>query len=303
VVNHTVELFPHSIAIGDLTGDGLLDMVSANRTSSTLSVLAGNGMGTLGPETDYPVGSNPIAVAVGDLNGDGLLDMAAARIDSGSVAVFLAAGFGGFGSAARSFSAGAGPNSIAVGDLNNDGRPDMASTNSTVIGTVTVLLNQGSSPTLPAPFCFGDGTGAGCPCANIGAAGKGCANSSFPGGTHLAALGIASVVADTLVLAAHDIPGPGLFFQGTGQFAGGTGISFGDGLLCAGGTITRMGVVFPSGASASYPGGLTPNPIHVAGATVAGDVRHYQCWYRDAGVFCTARTSNLTQGLTVIWGS
>jgi len=32
-------------------------------------------------------------------------------------------------------------------------------------------------------------------------------------------------------------------------------------MLCAAIGIIRMGVVFPSGGSASYPGGTTPNPI------------------------------------------
>ena len=110
--------------------------------------------------------------------------------------------------------------------------------------------------------------------------------------------------ADTLLLTALDIPGPGLFFQGTAQYASGAGIAFGDGLLCAGGTITRMGVVFPAGSSASYPGGLTPNPVHVAGAPItSGDVRYYQCWYRDAASFCTSETYNLTPGLAITWGS
>jgi hypothetical protein len=103
------------------------------------------------------------------------------------------------------------------------------------------------------------------------------------------------------VLTATDVSGPGLFFQGTAS--GGAGVPFGDGLLCLGGAFVRMGVVFPTGSAASYPGGLTPNPIHIAGGPiVSGDVRHYQVWYRDAVPFCTAATFNLTQGLTVTWG-
>lgn len=167
-----------------------------------------------------------------------------------------------------------------------------------------IAVRSAPCGTPSTPFCFGDGTGTACPCANSGALGNGCANSSFAAGAKLAASGIAGASAgtDTLVLTASNIPGPGLFFQGAGQFAGGLGIAFGDGLLCAGGAILRMGVVFPTGSSASYPGGLTPNPIHGAGTTTAGDVRHYQCWYRDAPVFCTADTYNLTQGLTLTWG-
>jgi hypothetical protein len=106
-----------------------------------------------------------------------------------------------------------------------------------------------------------------------------------------------------LVLTASNITGPGLFFQGTGTAAGGAGFPFGDGLLCVSAGIIRMGIVFPSGNSASYPGGLTPAPIHVAGAPIAaGDLRHYQCWYRDAVAFCAPDTFNLTQGLSVTFG-
>lgn len=160
------------------------------------------------------------------------------------------------------------------------------------------LPNAGQS------FCSGDGSGTACPCGNAGLAGRGCANSTFAAGARLTSSGHAgaSVGTDTLTLTANSIPGPGLFFQGTGQFASGAGIVFGDGLLCAGGTITRLGVVFPVGNAATFPGGLTPNPIHIAGATAPGDVRHYQCWYRDSALFCAVETYNLTQGLTVTWG-
>jgi hypothetical protein len=158
----------------------------------------------------------------------------------------------------------------------------------------------------PSPFtsfCFGDGSGTACPCANSGASGDGCANSTFASGARLTAAGNPGLANDTLVLTASNIPGPGLFIQGTDAFAGGAGFRFGDGLLCSGGVITRLGVVFPNGSYASYPGGLTPNPVHVAGAPIsAGDVRNYQCWYRDAVTYCSASTFNLTQAMSVTWG-
>ncbi len=160
--------------------------------------------------------------------------------------------------------------------------------------------------TPPSPFtsfCFGDGTGTACPCGNSGAIGSGCATSAFVSGGLLTASGVpgASIATDTLQLTATNVSGPGLFFQGTGNFSGGLGIPFGDGLLCSGGAIARLGVVFPVGTTAIYPGGLTPNPIHIGGATAAGDVRNYQCWYRDAVPFCTASNFNLTQSVALTW--
>ncbi|MBL8860198.1 MAG: hypothetical protein JNL28_16940 [Planctomycetes bacterium] len=50
---------------------------------------------------------------------------------------------------------------------------------------------------------------------------------------------------------------------------------FGDGKLCVG-VILRLGVVFASGNTSSYPGGWTPNPIHMGGLTTVGDPRHDQ---------------------------
>jgi hypothetical protein len=147
-------------------------------------------------------------------------------------------------------------------------------------------------------FCFGDGSSMACPC-GPGAAGNGCPSSVSATGGKLAGSGIARISADTLVLTDTLVPnGPGLYYQGSGQ----TDVAFGDGKLCAGSGIIRLGIVFAASGTSSYPGGLTPNPIHIAGLTNAGDVRHYQTWYRDATVgFCTASLFNLTNGVTLTW--
>jgi hypothetical protein len=158
------------------------------------------------------------------------------------------------------------------------------------------LLDRGSVVTAS---CLGDGSGPACPCGNNGAAGRGCGNSSFATGGLLSGSGVASIANDTFVLTATDIPGPGLFFQANGMIPA---IPFGDGQLCAAVGIIRMGVVFPTGTTASYPGGTTPAPIHIAGAPInAGDQKHYQCWYRDAPPFCTPDTFNTTNAVSVTW--
>jgi hypothetical protein len=159
-----------------------------------------------------------------------------------------------------------------------------------------------TDPLTPATsFCTGDAVGSTClACGNNGAAGRGCANSSFPNGAVLTVSGAASIAADTLALTASDVPGPGLFFQANGVVQ--NPITFGDGMLCAAAGIIRLGVVFPTAGVATYPGGLTPGPISVGGAPIsAGDLKHYQCWYRDAAPFCATETFNLTQGLSLTW--
>ncbi|MCY2961533.1 MAG: hypothetical protein NTY35_15325 [Planctomycetota bacterium] len=150
------------------------------------------------------------------------------------------------------------------------------------------------------PYCFGDGTGSACPCANNGTAGNGCANSINPAGGNLATTGAASISADTLSLNGSGMPSSSaLYFQGTSQISA----AFGDGLRCAGGTVIRLGTKQNSvGGTSSYPvaGDLS---VSVRGACAVGDVRTYQCWYRNAAAFCTPSTFNLTNGVAVTWGA
>ena len=66
---------PYSIAMGDLDGDGVLDLATANSNSNNVSVLLGNGDGTFRPALYFVAGTTPLSVAIGDLDGDGVLDL------------------------------------------------------------------------------------------------------------------------------------------------------------------------------------------------------------------------------------
>jgi len=70
-----------AIALGDLNGDGALDVITGNDASNSLSVLVGGGDGTFADAQTYPAG-NTHTVAVVDLDGDGKLDLA--LVDSGT---------------------------------------------------------------------------------------------------------------------------------------------------------------------------------------------------------------------------
>ncbi len=156
--------------------------------------------------------------------------------------------------------------------------------------------------TTPALYCFGDGSGTACPCANAGLNGNGCASSVNPSGANLSSMGAASIGTDTFVLHSTGMPNSSaLYFQGTSRTAGGAGSVFGDGLRCAGGSIVRIGSKLNSGGSSSYPVGAD-TPISVKGANSAGNVRDYQVWYRNSAAFCTPSTFNLTNGLEITWG-
>jgi len=148
-------------------------------------------------------------------------------------------------------------------------------------------------------FCSGDGSATSCPCGNSGAAGRGCRNGIFVQGTELIPAGTASVTAADLRLDAFDTTpsSPGIFFQGTSQVASGQGTTFGDGLRCVGGQITRLEVAF-----ADFFGNATTSIDLVArGAVQAGDTRYYQWWYRDTSGSPCGNEFNLSQGFEIVW--
>ncbi|MBL8858227.1 MAG: choice-of-anchor E domain-containing protein [Planctomycetes bacterium] len=153
----------------------------------------------------------------------------------------------------------------------------------------------------PAVTSFCSGTNSACPCMNGSFFGGGCKNSANLGAL-LSHSGVASASADTLVLNATELPAGTsvLFFQGTARVNGGAGSIFGDGLVCAGGTVTRLGVKLAPAGSASFPA-LGDTQISIAGSNSPGVLRTYQAWYRDAASFCTSETFNLTQGLEARW--
>ena len=119
------------------------------------------------------------------------------------------------------------------------------------------------------------------------------------------ASGDASLSADTVVLEASGlVPNlPCLFFSGKNQIAGGNGITFGDGLRCAGFEAVRIQV------TAADPSGSADTSVEVStngqayGHTIeSGETVNYQCWYRDdVAVSPCGSSFNTTNGYEIIW--
>lgn len=81
------------IAVGDIDGDGVLDVVSGN-FGPVFDVLLGRGDGSLLAATAYSTGPTPdtfeaTAMAVGDIDGDGLTDVAVGQFYQNSAQIFL----------------------------------------------------------------------------------------------------------------------------------------------------------------------------------------------------------------------
>jgi len=177
-------------------------------------------------------------------------------------------------------------------DWTGDGLLDL------VIGGADTMVHlyQGIEPI--STFCFGDGSGTACPCSNPGGAGEGCANSTGSGAA-LGGDGSTSVLAADLTLVATGaiVGQAGLFFQGNGALNGGDGITFGDGLRCAGAGVTRLEVRVPDASGAA----ATTVDLGAAGGVVAGDVRYYQFWYRDPVGSPCGDGFNTSNGVEVLW--
>jgi uncharacterized membrane protein len=156
---------PYSVAIADVNGDGILDLVVANEEQSktdpagSISVMLGRGNGTFHRAVNYSSGGeSAYSIVVADVNGDGKLDLVVANgclgsdCSTGSVGVLLGKGDGTFEKAVT-YSSGAASvfgSHVAVGDLNGDGKLDLAVAttgsgcgNGCPKGLVAVLLGKG----------------------------------------------------------------------------------------------------------------------------------------------------------------
>jgi serine/threonine protein kinase len=136
------DIGPQSLAAGDFTGGGILDVSVANAATNNLSILLGNGDGTFRAVASPEVGNNPLAVAVGDFNGDGVPDLAVTATYQFMVSILLGAGDGTFKTAIDSPQTGTDPVALAVGDFDGDGRQDLAVANY-YSNSLTILLGNG----------------------------------------------------------------------------------------------------------------------------------------------------------------
>ena len=136
---------PESVAIGDLNGDGRLDLAVANNglndDGKIVSVLLNKHDGTFRARRDYTTGRGPLSVAIGDLNGDRKPDLVTANNYANTVSVLTNRGNGSF-KAKRDYATGRGAYFVAIGDLNGDRKPDLAVANADA-NSVSVFINRG----------------------------------------------------------------------------------------------------------------------------------------------------------------
>lgn len=141
---------PRTVALGDVNGDGHLDLVVANYGDSTISILLGSGDGNFTPATSIESDGNTSGVVVADFDGDGKSDLAVARLSADRLSVYRGNGDGTFGATPLEIHVGDEPGLLVVSDFNGDGKPDLAVANHGS-GSVSLLLNRGGWVCEPPP--------------------------------------------------------------------------------------------------------------------------------------------------------
>jgi flagellin len=142
-----------SISLGDLNGDGILDLVTAGHDDTFngyATVRLGLGNGSFGNATQFSTeGFASYALSLGDLNSDGILDLVTAGLDdsnNGYATVRLGLGNGSFGSASQFTTENRSSLALDLSDLNGDGILDLvtAGRDDSNNGYTTVRLGLGN---------------------------------------------------------------------------------------------------------------------------------------------------------------
>ena len=151
-VDFATNVQPNDVALGDLDGDGKLDMAVVHTGAASVSTYKNTstpGSVSFQAKVDFGAGTQPDGVKIIDFDGDGKPDIVSANWGSSNVSILrntTTAGPISFATAVN-FATGVFPNKLDVGDLDGDGKPDIAVTNWNS-SSVSVLRNTCSCGTI-----------------------------------------------------------------------------------------------------------------------------------------------------------
>lgn len=157
---------PRSVVVGDLNGDGKLDLAVRGQTGFSVpyiggyypisdgyvNVLLGNGYGSFTAKAaDLLLRDTTSRLTLGDFNGDGKLDVLAVSTNGSGANVLPGNGDGTLQAPVHSTN-GYGSDSVVTGDLNGDGKLDLVTNGSNYYYGNVLLVQKGNGDgTFQAP--------------------------------------------------------------------------------------------------------------------------------------------------------
>jgi hypothetical protein len=152
----------YRVATGDVTGDGVVDLVYSTASSSLVGVINGQTFAEVTRFSAYsPNYTKPVNVAVGDINGDGFGDIIVAPGASGTSPLVRAFSGNGYGllfsklAYSASFSGGV---SVAAADVNGDRKADIVCVPFTGTSAHVVVFNGANGNLMQSFIATGTGS-------------------------------------------------------------------------------------------------------------------------------------------------